>query len=62
MSAIEERADESVQSKGQFDADFHGCSAIKLLSYHSALLRILRLVSLIPCLLLINHTTLDCRR
>jgi hypothetical protein len=36
--------------------------AIKLLSYHSARLRILRLVSWIPCLLLINHTTLDCRR
>ena len=62
MSAIEERADESVQSKGQSYVDFHGCRVIKLLSYHSALLHILRLVSLIPCLLLINHTTLDRRR
>jgi len=45
----------------QISIEFHCCRVIKLSSYHSAL-RIRRLASWIPCLLLIDHTTLDFRR
>jgi hypothetical protein len=50
------RADESARRECQYWLP--GSRVVMLLSYHSAL-RIRLLASWIPCLLLIDHTTLD---